>query len=148
MIDCISMWNPWAMWVEKEWKKIETRRHNKLACLAQRRKRIVIHAADKWDPDWKKRAMDYLSDEQYVITGVSEWKDGPNAWPRGALVCTVFPKEHRQLIWSDSQQALCECGYNDLFGLVLEDVQRFDPIPWKGHQGIMKIPEEVLRGKI
>ncbi len=42
MIDCISMWQPWATWVEKEWKKVETRRHERLACLARRAKRIAI----------------------------------------------------------------------------------------------------------
>lgn len=144
MIDCISMWQPWATWVEKEWKKTETRRHKRLACLARRRKRIVIHAADKWDPDWREKAELFLSPDQSIETQDAQRGD---LWPRKALICTVFPKEHRQLIWSDSQDALCECSFNDLYGLVLQDVLRFDPITWSGHQGLMKIPDGVVPEK-
>lgn len=144
-IDCISMWQPWAMWTALGWKTAETRRHNRLACLAQRKRRIAIHAANKWDPDWKEKARPFLTNDQLDETVSAQLYD---IWPRKAIICTVFPDEHRRLVWSDSNQALCECGYNDLFGLILEDIELFDPIPWKGHQGIMKVPEEVIRNAL
>ena len=148
MIDCISMWQPWATWVEKEWKKTETRRHNRLACLAKREKRIAIHAAQKWDPDWRDKAGDWLSSEQYDETDEAEFNflhiEQYGVWPRGALICTVFPAEHARLSSVMSPLALCDCSGNDLYGIVLEDVQRFRPIKWTGHQGIMKVPEEVI----
>lgn len=127
------------MWVALGWKTIETRRHARLACLVHRRKRIAIHAAKKWDLDWIKKASLYLADWQYEETVRNRYD-----WPRMALICTVLPDEHRRLIRSDSQHALRDCSKEDLFGLVFNDVQRFDPIPWKGHQGIMKVPEEVI----
>ena len=141
MIDCISMYQPWAQWVALGWKTIETRRHNRLACLARRGDRIVIHAAQKWDPYWQTKSFQFLNDEQFKKTWAAEKDD---SWPRKAIICTVFPKAHEILYDMDSKKALCDCQWGDLFGLVLKDVRSFTPIPWKGHQGIMKIPEEVI----
>lgn len=140
MIDCISMYQPWAQWVALGWKTIETRRHNKLACLARRGKRIVIHASDKWDIDWCLKANDFLTQHQFNMTAYQ----GFEFWPRGALICTVKIHGHWQLGSPASHLALCDCSGGDLFGLTLQAVQRFDPIKWKGHQGIMKIPDEVI----
>lgn len=33
-IKCISMWQPWAWWVMRGWKTIETRTHNRFKGLA------------------------------------------------------------------------------------------------------------------
>ena len=142
MIDCISMYQPWAQWVALGWKTIETRRHNKLACLARRGKRIVIQAADRWDPHWQAKSFEFLNDEQFNETWSAE-KD--NKWPRGALICTVDVVGHMENMISNeinNQEALCDIG--GLCGLFLKDVYRFNPIPWKGHQGIMKVPEGVI----
>ena len=144
-MDCVSMYQPWAQWVALGWKTIETRRHNKLACLARRGKRIVIHAAGKWDPHWREKADPYLEHRQYYDTVEAQ---RVNIWPRGALICTVFPAEHARLSSVMSPLALCDCSGNDLFGIVLGDVQRFAPIKWTGHQGIMKVPDEVIERAI
>jgi len=139
MIDCISMYQPWAQWVALGWKPIETRRHNKLACLARRGRRIVIHAADKWDSEWWIKSREFITSDRRQITMAEK-----DRWPRGALICTVFPTELSRLSSVMSNLALCDCSGNDLYGLILKDAQRFDPIKWSGHQGIMKVPEEVI----
>ena len=139
MIDCISLYEPWAQWVALGWKTVETRRHNRLACLARRGRRIAIHAAQKIDWSWKDKAGPYLSEEQLLWT-LGNITD----WPRGFLICTVFPAEHARMSSVMSPLALCDCSGNDLYGIVLEDVQRFEPIKWTGHQGIMKVPDEVI----
>jgi hypothetical protein len=144
MIDCISMWNPWAQWVALGWKTIETRRHARLEALIGFR--IAIHAAQKWDPDWREKSKGFLSDERYYHT----MKHFKNGWPRGALVCTVLVRRGRWI--PDCQGELTDlnkaalCDVRGLHCLFLEDVHRFEPISWTGHQGIMKVPEEVISG--
>ena len=131
----ISLWQPWAQWVALSWKTIETRTHNRFASLVGQR--IAIHAAQKIDWVWRDKAR--LSNEQFL------WTFGNMLdWPRGAVVCTAQVIEHARLSAVMSPLALCDCSGNDLFGLVLEDVQRFDPIPWKGNQFPFTVPDEVI----
>ena len=44
-IPCISLWQPWASLIALGWKTVETRGHNRFACLAGRR--IAIPAAGR-----------------------------------------------------------------------------------------------------
>ena len=142
----ISLWQPWATWTEKEWKKIETRRHSRLRGLVGQR--IIIQAAEKWDPEWWYKSEKYLTEEQYQETAkaAAAHLNKADIWPRKALICTVFPYGHGPLGDMASNAALCNCySTNNLFGLFLQDVRRFTPIPWPGKQFPFEVPDEVIK---
>lgn len=123
----ISLWQPWAQWVSLGWKPIETRTHNRFAGLVGRR--IGIHAAVKWDHNALALASNYLTPDQIQKTDLLMRIGG------GAVICTAKVAGHRLLQKSDETGALIECG-TKRFGLILEDIEIFTPIPAKGKQGI------------
>ncbi len=126
----ISIHQPWALWVATGWKKIETRTHNRFSGLVG--ERVAIHAAQAWDELALEIARPYLSKMQINLMQLWNRADGQ-------IIATAYVKDARLLKDSDSLQALCPA--KGLFGLILSDVsvlQRF--IPWKGQQGIFKIP--------
>lgn len=133
----ISLWQPWASWVDLGWKPIETREHNYFKSLVGQR--ILIHAAKKWDERAFRMAWNYLSPKQIHATQAFKGLHG--------LLCTAFVKEHRYLHIKDSALALCACD-NNLYGLILEDIQRLKkPIAWKGSQGIFEVSDSVIASK-
>lgn len=127
-MNCITLWQPWASWIARGWKTIETRTHQRFASLAGQY--IAIHAARTWDPDWEFKAVDFLTPDQLAET------------PRfravaGAVVCVADVAEHRELCQQDSQAALCYCGNGRLYGLVLRTVYAYNPpVTVSGRQGI------------
>lgn len=127
ILPVISMWMPWANWVALGWKPIETRTHVRFRSLLG--KRIGIHATLKFDMTALYAALPYLSDTQLSASD-QFLKIG------GAIICTAFVKEFRELTAEDSQFALIDCGTTKRFGLVLDDIQTIEAIPARGKQGI------------
>lgn len=126
----ISLWQPWAQWVMIGWKPIETRKHARFKGLVLQR--IGIHAAAKWDTDWKRAAGPYLTPEQISITERFK-KVG------GRILGTVFVRDVSWLTPDAAPKALIECASIRRFGLILSEPQRFEPpITAKGLQGIFK----------
>lgn len=121
----ISLWRPWANWVQLEWKIIETRTHRRFAGLAG--KRIGIHASLRWDLSAVAAATPYLTFEQRT-------KSLPNIG--GAINCTAFVEDHRKLTAEDSRLALIDCESTERYGLILKDIKIIEPIACKGRQGI------------
>lgn len=137
----ISLLQPWAQWVELGWKTVETRRHSRFACLVGHA--IVIHAAHKWDPDWIEKSKGLLTAAQF-----DETVEQCLHWHRGALLCTVRVVGHYQLGAPASPLALCDCSDGRLFGLVIADVHRLAPTPFRGKQGIFEVPDEIICGNV
>lgn len=132
------MHQPWASWVALGWKTIETRTHIRFRNLTGQT--IGIHAAKRWDNEWFIKSFNYLHVEFKLRT---EEDLSINA-PRGFLIATAYVNEFRLLNKKDSDKALCYCDDNDLFGLVLSNIARIEPIPMKGLQGIFNYDGEII----
>jgi hypothetical protein len=136
LMECISLWQPWATWIAWGWKTVETRTHDRFAGLVG--KRIAIHAAQKFDDSAFRAAQRFLSDGQYRAVNSRARK-----YPRGAVICTVEVYESRVVIPNSCAEtgALIECASVKRYGLFLRAVRRVDPpISMRGRQGIFKIP--------
>jgi len=124
ILPVITLYQPWATWIMRGWKSIETRTHPRLNCL--KGKRILIHAGKYTDPHALHNP--YLSLEQLLLN--------PDEMVTGCILGSAFVKDFRLLNKSDSKAALFDCN-GQLWGLFLEDIQRWPyPIPEKGSQGI------------
>lgn len=128
-IPLISMYRPWANWVALEWKRIETRLHNRFKNLVGQT--IAIHAG-RWDDDALETAKPYLTDDQYEETMLWQHKAQP------AVICTAFVYRARLCVPVDATDALIECD-TERHGLFLNDIRPvIPPIEMKGHQGIWR----------
>lgn len=129
IIPVITLWQPWASWIMMGWKTIETRTHSRFACLEG--KTIGIHASLKWDNDANIRALYYISQAQKLKTEYFKSI-------KGAIIGTVFVRQHRLLNGLDSQQALIDCKKTQRYGLILDNINPIEPIKISGKQGIWK----------
>ncbi len=132
----ITLWQPWATFIKLEWKKIETRPHDKFRSLFGQT--IGIHAAKKWDNNWLKLTEGYLTNNQTLL--IEEMKMN-NEIPFGEILCTTYIWAYGLLYPGHSQQALISCNpeVEELrrYGLHMSDIKSFkDKIVVKGHQGI------------
>jgi hypothetical protein len=128
----ITLYQPWATWIMQEWKTIETRTHNKFACLEK--KRILIHAGQRTD----KKAFNnpYLSNTQLL--------DNSEEMINGFILGSAFVSDFKLLTTDDACQALIECE-TKRFGLFLEKIERWEiPVPEKGERGIWYYNTEKL----
>jgi hypothetical protein len=133
----ITLWQPWASWVDKNWKLIETRTHSRFASLVGQR--IAIHAAMVWD----KNAVREVSPFSSVKLEEAVFSAGPY----GAVLCTAYVWKHDLLKESDSKDAMIDCGKVKRYGLFLNEVKSLKRLfPVRGKQGIwnVEIPKEFL----
>lgn len=125
----ISMWQPWAQWVELGWKRFETRTHKRFASLLGRR--IGIHISQHWDKNWERDAGLFLS-----ATQIGRTRSFPKE-QRGVVRFTVKVDLIRDLDGIDSDAALIDCNTVKRFGLRLVEHERLSaPIYMPGRQGI------------
>jgi hypothetical protein len=123
----ITLYQPWATWIMREWKTIETRTHNRFSSLVN--KTILIHAGQKTDDSELVLLNPYLTDEQLAFD--------PDEVVNGVILGSAFVKDFMELSDRDSKGALIDCGTVKRFGLFLDHVNRFEkPIPVKGEMGI------------
>lgn len=134
----ISLHQPWASWVTLGWKTIETRTHDRFKGLVGQT--IGIHAAKHWDNEWREKAGDTISVMRKYQTSNNLLINAP----RGFIIATAFVDDFRLLKDNDSIQALCDCGGDDLFGLILSNIAQIEPIPMKGSQGIFNYDSEII----
>ena len=131
-ISCLTLWQPWATWIMKGWKTIETRTHDKFSSLAG--KTIAIHAGMTYDKEAKYLAWSYMNQDQKMWIELVE--KGMIEIPRGCIVGTVRVEQSRRCKSSDAMKALIECR-TGRFGLFLTDIRELEkPIAAKGAQGI------------
>lgn len=76
----ITLYQPWATWIVRGWKTIETRTHNKFACLIG--KTILIHAGQKTDASAINNP--YLTKEQLLYN--------PDEVINGYILCSTHVK--------------------------------------------------------
>ncbi len=137
----ITLYQPWATWIMREWKTIETRTHNRFGCLLG--KTILIHAGMNTDADAINNP--YLTKEQLVYE--------PEEVVNGYILGSAFVKSFGKLSSAHSQKALIDCEKTDRWGLYLSNIDKFkEPIPVKGEMGIWYFDfnkmQKVLKPKI
>ena len=124
----ITLYQPWATWIMRGWKTIETRTHNRFASLLHQT--ILIHAGQIND----RYAVDafyhgYLTREQLL----HDQEEMINGFILGSahVDATGWLCGHSY----ENKAALIET--TERYGLFLTDVKKFDqPIPEKGEMGI------------
>jgi hypothetical protein len=134
-LQVITLWQPWATWIMRGWKLIETRTHNKFGCLIG--KTIGIHAGLRVDDSLAVIANPYLTREQIC--------ESPDEVVQGYLLGTAFVRGFRLLNERDSRAALIDCGSVQRWGLFLDNMQRLpQPIKMSGKQGIWSVAQPPL----
>src|SRR5689334_13020773 len=81
----ITLYQPWATWIMRGWKTIETRTHNKFSRLEG--KRILIHAGLTTDADAINNP--YLTKQQLSFN--------PDEMINGVILGSVFVNDFRRL---------------------------------------------------
>lgn len=128
----ISLWQPWATLIAYGVKTIETRSWG-----TNYRGPILIHAAKK---------LCYDVDEQLILA-IENAGLKYEALPRGAFVCRATLFDCRPMDGADGDAAdwvtalpalELRCGnYGPgRWGWMLKDIERFNPIPAVGRQGL------------
>lgn len=124
ILPVITLYQPWASWIIQGWKTIETREHDKFKGL--KGKRILIHAGIHTDTSLAAKENPYLL-------------KNPWSWsiemPNGFILGSAFVRDFRLLTPKDAECALIECE-TTRYGLFLEDVEVWTPVPEKGSMGI------------
>ena len=124
---CITLYQPWAFWIMRGWKIIESRTHNRFACLKNRR--ILIHAGKKTDKSMLAIKNPYLTYEQICYK--------PEEVINGHILGSVFVYDFQKLGKEHSKDSLIDCENTERWGLFLRNEIKFtNPIPVKGEMGI------------
>lgn len=122
----ITLYQPWATWIIRGWKLIETRLHEKFKSL--KGKRILIHAGMKTDSSDEVIYNPYLSREQIL--------HNPDEVINGAIIGECLVEDFGILDESHSRYALIDCGSVTRYGLFLNEIMKVEPISVKGEMGI------------
>lgn len=128
ILPVITLYQPWATWIMRGWKLIETRTHNHLQSLLN--KTVLIHAGKTTDNSFYAVNNPYLTKEQLLHK--------PEEMVNGFILGSAFVFSTRRLNRDDNSLALIECGGDVMrFGLFLQDIKVFqEPIPCRGDMGI------------
>lgn len=106
----ITLYQPWATWIMREWKLIETRTHNRFASLVHRT--VLIHAGQRTDDSEAVIKNPFLTHEQII--------SNPDEVINGAILGSVYVDACGLLCGDDyeNKAALIEC--KNRYGLFLE----------------------------
>lgn len=127
ILPVITLYQPWATWIARGWKEIETRIHNRFACLNN--KTILIHAGQQTDKSEAAVNNPYLSRQKLLYK--------PEEFINGYILCSAHVRDFDSLNDFNSQAALIDCGNTKRFGLFLDQITPLEhPIPVKGEMGI------------
>ena len=127
ILPVITLYQPWATWIMRGWKKIETRTHNRFKSL--KGQRIIIHSGQKTDGSELTTKNPYLTFEQLIYE--------PDEVINGYLLGTADVYDFSKLNKQHSKNALIDCHSVERWGLHLINVQEFEyPILAKGEMGI------------
>jgi hypothetical protein len=125
ILPVITLYQPWATWIMRGWKTIETRTHDRFASLIH--KTLLIHAG--LHTDGSAAFNSYLTHEQIVYN--------PDEVINGAILGSVYVDACGWLCGDpyENKSALIET--TGRYGLFLTDIKKFDnPILIKGEMGI------------
>jgi len=126
----VSLWQPWASFIARGLKTIETRDWTWLPTDLVGT-RLAIHAAKRWDTWWNDC-------EQFFGFGRHDL-------PSGAVVAHALVEKVERLHGGADQRkaAMCDCAGR--VGIFLADVVRLDPpVAYRGHQGLFCVPDHLL----
>jgi hypothetical protein len=124
VLPVITLYQPWATWIMRGWKTIETRTHDRFKSLDG--KTILIHAGQKTDASAINNP--YLTKEQLLFQ--------PDDVINGFILGSAYVQYLGCLDPDDGVNALIECT-TLRYGLLLSSVNVFaEPIPVKGEMGI------------
>jgi hypothetical protein len=107
----ITLWQPWASWIARGLKTIETRTHHRFAGLVG--SRIALHAGQKFDKTAIDSATPYVDDLDSLTINARH----------GEIICTAKVCDACWLDDSHSKAALIDCGNMPRFGLFLTDIE-------------------------
>lgn len=125
ILPAITLYQPWATWIMREWKTIETRTHAKFAKL--KGQRILIHAGKV--TDGSAATNPYLTPEQIMYK--------PEEVINGFILGSAFVHDFKPLNSLHSRAALIDCDNVERWGLFLSEIKRFDiPIKCSGEVSI------------
>lgn len=141
ILPVITLYQPWATWIIRGWKTIETRTHNRFACLNH--KTILIHAGQTTDAAAINNP--YLTKEQLLYE--------PDEVINGFILGSAYVDATGLLCGDDYENKAALIYTMDRYGLFLEKIEKFkEPIPVKGEMGIwyfdMEKKEKVKKPKI
>jgi hypothetical protein len=111
----LSLWQPWASWIARGEKTIETR-----TWPARYRGPLLICAAKKRDP---------------VLN--------PERFPVGVAVCVVRLVDCRPMTRGDEEKAMCGCDPGR-WAWVLKSIRKIEPFPVRGQPGLFDVPDSAL----
>lgn len=127
ILPVITLYQPWATWIMRGWKTIETRTHNRFGSLLG--KTILIHAGLKTDDSNLTVNNPYLTKAQIL--------HNPDEVINGHILGSCHVARFGLLSEIHETRALIECRSVNRFGLYLTDIKKFDnPILCKGEMGI------------
>jgi len=122
--------------IEKEaeepglWKSIETRLHEKLACLIH--KTVGIHVGKQWDPNVIEASKKYVGSISKLDTIFEMIKDKRI----GQIICTANVDATGWLCGDDSKSAMINCMWSARYGLFLKSITKIETPKFSGSQGI------------
>lgn len=127
ILPCITLYQPWATWIMRGWKTIETRTHNRFESLID--KTILIHAGQTTDTSDLTLKNPYLTKE--------EISHNPFEMVNGAILGSVYIGACGWLCGDEFENESALIDTNKRYGLFLKDVKIFDePLYVKGQMGI------------
>ena len=123
----ITIYQPWATWIMRYWKTIETRTHSRFKCLLH--KTILIHAGQRTDDSHLAVRNPYLTREQILFD--------PDEVINGAILGSAYIDACGWLCGDDYENKSALIETTDKFGLFLTEIKKFEkPIFEKGNMGI------------
>lgn len=127
ILPAITLYQPWATWIIRAWKTIETRTHNRFSSLVNQT--ILIHAGMTTDGSDYTIHNPYLTREQIM--------HNPDEMLNGCILGSAHVHRFQLLEGKHSKDALINCHITQRWGLFLKDIHKFEtPIPVKGEMGI------------
>lgn len=123
----ISLWQPWASAMALGMKKVETRHWR-----TNYRGPLFIHAAKKITP-WPSITFQALFDGIAFL---------PSDLPLGALLCKVNLVDCQRILFHNRPGGFERSLGNyevGRFMWITEDLESFDPIPYRGRQGFFNV---------
>lgn len=138
----ITLYQPWATWIMRGWKTIETRTHNRFACLNH--KTILIHAGLTTDGSELTTKNPYLTKEQICYE--------PDEMVNGYILGSAYVDATGLLCGDDYENKAALIYTMDRYGLFLENIKKLkEPIYVKGEVGIwyfdMNTKQKVKKNK-
>jgi hypothetical protein len=136
ILPAITLYQPWATWIMRGWKTIETRTHNRFVSLKD--KTILIHAGKTTEVSEAIVKNPYLTKEELIFN--------PQEIINGHIIGQVDVIDFRELGWKDSYEALIDCEFTQRYGLFLRKPVLFEsPIKVDGSMGIWYFDMQTLQ---